>query len=80
MTLKRPRAIMTAGIRRELDAAGLTETFKERPPYQRNDDLHWIERSVRAATKRKRIDQMLEELRAGGVYMRMAHRPSKRAR
>ena len=32
------------------------------------------------ATKRKRIDQMLEELRAGGVYMRMAHRPSKRAR
>jgi len=80
MILKRPRATMTAEIRRELDAAGLTEVFKERPPYQRNDYLHWIERSVRAATKRKRIDQMLEELKAGGVYMGMAHRPSKRAR
>ena len=50
------------------------------PSYQRNDDLHWIKRSVRAATKRKRIDQMLEELKAGGVYMGMAHRPSKHAR
>ncbi|WP_342711344.1 hypothetical protein AAFG13_05295 [Bradyrhizobium sp. B124] len=39
-----------------------------------------IERSVRAATKRKRIDQMLEELKAGGVDLGMAHRPSKQAR
>ncbi|UFX49045.1 YdeI/OmpD-associated family protein [Bradyrhizobium sp. 41S5] len=29
--------------------------------------MHWIDRSVRAATKRKRIDQMLEKLKAGGV-------------
>ncbi|WP_158231349.1 hypothetical protein [Bradyrhizobium sp. C9] len=39
-----------------------------------------IERSVRAATGRKRVDRMLEELKASGVYMAMAHRPSKRAR
>ena len=77
--LRRPRAVMPAGIRRELDAAGLLAAFKARPPYQRNDYLHWIARSVRPATRRKRIDQMLEELRAGGIYMRMAHRPSKQA-
>lgn len=77
--LKRPRAVMPAAIRRELDAAGLMQAFKDRPPYQRNDYLHWIARSVQSATKRKRIDQMLEELKAGGVYMGMAHRPSQRA-
>ncbi|WP_456732905.1 YdeI/OmpD-associated family protein [Bradyrhizobium sp. USDA 3364] len=80
MTLKRPRATMPASLRRELDNAGVMQAFKERPPYQRNDYLHWIDRSVRAATKRKRIDQMLAELKAGGIYMGMAHRPSKRAR
>ncbi|WP_246787584.1 YdeI/OmpD-associated family protein [Bradyrhizobium sp. CCBAU 53421] len=52
----------------------------ERPAYQRNDYLHWIGRSIRDATRRKRIDQMLEELKAGGVYMGMAHRPNKQAR
>ena len=78
--LKRPRAVMPAGIRRELDAAGLMQAFKDRPPYQRNDYLNWIARSVRPATKRKRIDQMLEELTKGGVYMGMVHRPSKPVR
>ncbi|MCP1844376.1 hypothetical protein ACVIHI_002703 [Bradyrhizobium sp. USDA 4524] len=33
MTLKRPRAAMPASIRRELDAAGLMQAFKTRPPY-----------------------------------------------
>ncbi|MCA6101660.1 YdeI/OmpD-associated family protein [Bradyrhizobium australafricanum] len=77
MTLKRPRAAMPASIRHELDATGLMQAFKARPPYQRNDYLHLIGRSVRTATRRKRIDQMLAELKAGGVYMGMAHRPSK---
>ncbi|GKQ50890.1 hypothetical protein BRSPCE3_17450 [Bradyrhizobium sp. Ce-3] len=71
---------MPASVRRELDGLGLMQAFKQRPPYQRNDYLHWIERSVRAVTRRKRIDQMLAELKAGGLYMGMAHRPSARAR
>ncbi|WP_431017515.1 YdeI/OmpD-associated family protein [Bradyrhizobium pachyrhizi] len=73
----RPRAAMPASIRREPDATGLMQAFKARPPYQRNDCLHWIGRSVRTATRRKRIDRMLAELKAGGVYMGMAHRPSE---
>jgi len=71
---------MPASIRRELDATGLMPAFRERPPYQRNDYLHWIDRSVRSVTRRKRIDQMLAELKAGGVYMGMEHRPSRRTR
>ncbi|MBR0871266.1 YdeI/OmpD-associated family protein [Bradyrhizobium tropiciagri] len=69
---------MPAGIRRELEAAGLLQAFRLRPPYQRNDYLHWIARAVRPGTRRKRIEQMLAELKAGGVYMGMLHRPSER--
>ena len=38
---------------------------------QRNDYLMWINNAKREATKQKRLDQMLDELERGGVYMRM---------
>jgi hypothetical protein len=31
---------------------------------------------VEPATREKRLDQMLDELKNGGVYMKMVHRPS----
>ncbi|MER9485834.1 YdeI/OmpD-associated family protein [Mesorhizobium sp. M0563] len=40
--------------------------FKQRPPYQRNDYLHWIARARHPETRRKRINQMIEELTKGG--------------
>ena len=49
--------------------AGLGQAYRDRPPYQRNDYLSWINRAVRDATKRKRLHQMLAELEAGDVYM-----------
>jgi uncharacterized protein with von Willebrand factor type A (vWA) domain len=33
---------------------------------------------LRNETKQKRLDQMLDELRRGGVYMKMNHPPSKK--
>jgi uncharacterized protein YdeI (YjbR/CyaY-like superfamily) len=74
--LKRPLAEMSEIVRIELDTAGLIAAFERRPPYQRNDYLHWIERSVHPETRRKRIHQMIEELEQGGIYMGMAHPPS----
>ncbi len=53
--------------------------FENRPPYQRNDYLGWIGRAKRDETKIRRLHQMLDELRAGDIYMRMAWRPSRRA-
>jgi uncharacterized protein YdeI (YjbR/CyaY-like superfamily) len=76
--LKRPVAKMPDTLRLELEAAGLMPAFKQRPPYQRNDYLHWIARASRQETRRKRIDQMIGELARGGVYMGMPHRPSRR--
>jgi uncharacterized protein YdeI (YjbR/CyaY-like superfamily) len=55
-----------------LDAHGLAQAYEERPAYQRNDYLGWIGRAKRPETRQKRIDQMLDELQRGGVYMNMA--------
>ena len=47
--------------------------YERRPRYQRNDYLGWIARAKRPETREKRIRQMLDELRSGGVYMKMEH-------
>jgi uncharacterized protein YdeI (YjbR/CyaY-like superfamily) len=58
-------------VRDAIEARGLTARYEERPAYQRNDYLMWINNAKREGTKRTRLGQMLDELEAGGVYMRM---------
>jgi len=48
------------------------ERYYERPPYQQNDYIGWITRAKREETKQKRLNQMLDELEKGDVYMKMA--------
>ncbi|WP_363157901.1 YdeI/OmpD-associated family protein [Yoonia sp.] len=55
----------------------LKGAFDLRPWYQRNDYLGWIMRAKRDATKVRRLQQMLDELRAGDAYMNMAWRPRR---
>jgi uncharacterized protein YdeI (YjbR/CyaY-like superfamily) len=69
---------MPGDVRELLRGRGLTADYDERPFYQRNDYLAWISRAVKPETRRKRIDQMLDELAEGGVYMGMDHPPSRR--
>mgnify|MGYP001224219217 CR=1 FL=1 len=69
--LKREINPMPDDIRSLLDERGLTAAYNARPAYQQNDYLGWIARAKRPETRQKRIDQMLEELERGGVYMRM---------
>ena len=71
-TPKRARHKMPAEVKERLERARLTDAYAGRPPYQRNDYLGWIARAKRDDTREKRIEQMLEELRAGAVYMGMA--------
>ena len=75
---RRPTQPMPEDVRRGLQAAGLEGDYAQRPFYQRNDYLGWIGRAVKPETRRKRIDQMLAELAAGGVYMGMDHPPSRK--
>jgi len=65
-------------IREALIARGLADAYRSRPPYQRNDYIGWIMRAKRYETKKKRLQQMLDELEKGGLYMKMAYRPKKR--
>ena len=69
---------MPDDIRDELEGRDLWQLYEERPFYQRNDYLGWIGKAVRPETRRKRIEQMLDELDMGGVYMGMEHGPSRR--
>jgi len=74
--LKRQLQSMPDDVRQALEQRGLIEAYDERPAYQRNDYLGWIARARRDATRSRRIEQMLDELATGGVYMNMRHVPS----
>jgi len=65
-------------VREALIQWGLIEAYHARPPYQRNDYLLWINGAKREGTKAKRLQQMLDELARGGVYMNMPHAPSRK--
>ena len=69
--MKRDIYPMPDDIRSLLDERGLKRAYDARPAYQQNDYVGWIGRAKRPETRRKRIDQMLDELELGGVYMKM---------
>ena len=71
--LKRPRHPMPEFVKRALEERGLMEAYKERPAYQQNDYVGWINQAKRQETKEKRLRQMLDELEMGGVYMNIEH-------
>lgn len=73
---KRPAHPMPADIRDALTDAGVKADYDARPFYQRNDYIGWITRAKGDDTRAKRLGQMVAELKQGGVYMGMAHRPS----
>lgn len=71
--LKRLRWPMPDYVKRALEDRGLMKAYQERPAYQQNDYIGWIDQAKRQETKDKRLRQMLDELKAGGVYMKMRH-------
>ena len=76
--MKRPANPMSDAVATALDEARLREAYEARPWYQRNDYLGWIDRAKRPETRAKRLAQMLDELRAGDVYMKMRWRPKQK--
>jgi uncharacterized protein YdeI (YjbR/CyaY-like superfamily) len=76
--LKRSKHPMPDFVQAALIERGLMEAYHARPAYQQNDYLGWIAKAQREETKLKRLTQMLNELEAGGVYMKMQHPASAR--
>lgn len=67
----RKREDMPDFVRTALEERGLRDKYDARPPYQRNDYLLWINKVKRDETRLKHLEQMLDELEAGDVYMGM---------
>lgn len=58
-------------VDKALEQRGLRGKYDARPPYQRNDYLLWINKVKGEQTKHKHLEQMLDELEAGDIYMSM---------
>ena len=63
---------MSNFIRGALTGRGLIDAYHSRPPYQQNDTVAWITRAKQESTKQKRLNQILDELEGGKMYMSMA--------
>lgn len=73
MALTRTKNRMPEIVRQALEEKQLMAAYLDRPAYQQNDYLGWISRAKRGETVQKRLNQMLDELERGGIYMNMAH-------
>jgi len=69
--MTRPIYDMPDWMKHAIAGRGLAEKYRARPAYQQNDYVYWITSPRREETRMKRLAQMLDELEAGGVYMRM---------
>jgi uncharacterized protein YdeI (YjbR/CyaY-like superfamily) len=76
--LKRPRHAVPGFVKQALKKRGLLDAYKKRPAYQQNDYIGWINEAKLPETRQKRLDQMLNELETGGVYMGMDHPSSQK--
>lgn len=72
--LRRPVYPMPDFVMQALGERGLMEVYAKRPPYQQNDYIGWITRARREETKRRRLEQMLDQLERGDRYMNMVYR------
>ncbi|MCW8899688.1 MAG: YdeI/OmpD-associated family protein [Gammaproteobacteria bacterium] len=75
--LKRQRYSVPDFVKNALEKHGLMKKYNERPAYQKNDYIGWINSAKKQETKDKRLNQMLDELKKGGIYMKMKHSPSE---
>jgi uncharacterized protein YdeI (YjbR/CyaY-like superfamily) len=75
--LKRPLHPMPEFVRTTLEDRNLMGAYLQRPAYQQNDYIGWTTRVKLPTTRQKRLEQMLDELFRGNVYMKMAYRIKK---
>jgi uncharacterized protein YdeI (YjbR/CyaY-like superfamily) len=75
---RRERYPMPDYILVALEDTKLFDAYEARPPYQQNDYIGWITGAKREETRQKRLDQMLDELKRGDLYMKMAYTTGKK--
>lgn len=75
---KRERHPMPDDVLKALEQDNLFAAYRSRPPYQQNDYIGWVTSAKRAEKRNARLAQMLEELRRGDLYMKMAYKSGKK--
>lgn len=65
----RPRENMPDDVASAISAKSIRAAYDARPSYQRNDYLRWIKAAKREDTRKRRLAQMVDELRKGNIYM-----------
>lgn len=72
--LKKAVNVMPDFLKDALEKAGVYTLYLQRPAYQQNDYIGWINGAVREDTRQKRLDQMIGELKDGFLYMKMRYK------
>lgn len=72
--LQRPVLEIPSDIKDLLVKNELYDCYLNRPAYQQNDYIGWILRAKKEETRQKRVNQMMDELKNGNVYMNMAYK------
>lgn len=62
-------------IKRALKKKGMMKKYLERPISQQKDYIGWIDEAGKEKEQEKRINQMLDELKVGGVSTKAKHTP-----
>ena len=76
--LTRPIHPMPPFVKKALADRTLMDAYHSRPAYQQNDYIGWITRAKMEVTKLKRLNQMLDELEGGKLYMNMRYSSRKK--
>lgn len=76
--LKRQKQELPQYIEEALVSSSVMSDYLKRPSYQQNDYISWVSRAKQETTKQKRLQQMINELKLGGVYMNMDHPASQK--
>jgi hypothetical protein len=66
---------MPGNVRGALAKRNLMDAYRDRPQYQQDDYLKWIAQAFGPQAKQQRLDQMLDELEKGTVYMGEPYTP-----
>ena len=69
--LKRTKQHMPSFVSDALKEHDLEQVYKDRPSYQGNDYLWWVNDAKHNATKQRCLSKMLNELGQGHGYMGM---------
>jgi len=77
LAAKRERHKMPDLVLDALKKSKLFDAYDERPSYQKNDYVGWITSAKQEATKQRRLEQMLDELRSGDRYMKMPYKAKR---